>query len=134
MNKQKIRDHIVGWLDAYADRAGVQGFIIGISGGIDSALTSSLCALTGRKTILVNMPIRQTQPEYLRACEHIADLTKRFAYVSSFEVNLTEAFEVLERTYPAQVLENHLAMANTRARLRMTTLYALGQANGCLVA
>lgn len=134
MDVQRICDHIVAWLDDYAQQSGVQGFIVGISGGIDSALTSALCALTNRKTVLVNMPIRQTKPEYERACEHIADLKKRFSNVNSFEVDLTEAFEVLERTYPKEVVANQLAMANTRARLRMTTLYALGQANGCLVA
>ncbi len=107
---------------------------MGISGGIDSALTSTLCAMTGEKVILLNMPIRQTDAEYKRAQEHIEDLKKRFPLVESVEINLSSSFAALESLYPKDVVSNHLAMANTRARLRMTTLYAIAQAHGCLVA
>ena len=112
----------------------MDGFIVGISGGIDSALTSTLCAMTGKPTLIVTMPIRQTSAEYNRAIEHIDDLKKRFPNVSGMEVNLTDIFEQMERDFPNDVVGNHLAMANTRARLRMTTLYALGQAHRRLVA
>jgi NAD+ synthase len=112
--------HIVSWLKAYQQKARVEGYIIGVSGGVDSALTSTLCAMTGLDVILLNMPIRQTATEYQRAQEHIQDLTKRFSNVRSFEIPLTE--------------KEALAMANSRARLRMMTLYAIGQANRCLVA
>jgi len=131
---QRVIDLIVNWLDDYAAKANNAGFIIGISGGIDSALTSTLCALTGRKVILVNMPIRQFKAEYDRGAQHISDLKKRFPHVSSVEINLTETFSLLETIYPEDVASHQLAMANTRARLRMTTLYAIGQANHCLVA
>lgn len=114
--------------------AGLSGFIVGISGGIDSALTSSLCARTGKKTLLVNMPIRQTEAEFGRAVDHIKDLTTKYPNTEGIEVDLTDVFELIERTYPSDVVNSHLAMANTRARLRMTTLYALGQTHGCLVA
>jgi NAD+ synthase len=134
LKSDKVKDHIVDWLTSYVEKTGLDGYIIGISGGVDSALTSTLCALTGKKTLVVNMPIRQTEAEYSRACEHILDLKKKYPNVSSFEIDLTNAFEVLEKTYPSQVVSDHLAMANTRARLRMTTLYAIGQANKCLVA
>lgn len=112
----------------------MDGFIVGISGGIDSALTSTLCAMTGKPTLIVTMPIRQTSAEYGRAIEHIDDLKKRFPNVSGMEVNLTDIFEQMEKDFPADVVSIHLAMANTRARLRMTTLYALGQAHKRLVA
>ena len=112
----------------------MDGFIVGISGGIDSALTSTLCAMTGKPTLIVTMPIRQTSAEYERAIEHIEDLKKRFPNVLGMEVNLTAIFEQMEKDFPDDVVENHLAMANTRARLRMTTLYALGQAHKRLVA
>jgi len=112
----------------------MDGFIVGISGGIDSALTSTLCAMTGKATLIVTMPIRQTSAEYERAIEHIDDLKKRFPNVLGMEVNLTDIFEQMEKDFPADVVANHLAMANTRARLRMTTLYALGQAHKRLVA
>lgn len=118
----------------YCDHANQDGFIIGISGGIDSAVTSTLCALTGKKVLLLSMPIRQTNAEYSRAMNHIANLKLRFPNVSSFDIDLTETFSTFERCMPFDIEENHLAMANSRARLRMTTLYALAQANRCLVA
>lgn len=80
------------------------------------------------------MPIRQSSSEYVRASNHITDLKKRFSNVESFEINLTSIFEQMESTFPSETVKNQLAMANTRARLRMTTLYALGQSHGCLVA
>lgn len=134
MNVSKVSDHIVSWLDTYLTTSGLDGFIIGISGGVDSAVTSSLCALTGKKTILVNMPIRQTKAEYSRACEHIEDLSRRFDNVKALEIDLTSTFASLESVFPEKVQLDHLSMANTRARLRMTTLYAVGQAHRCLVA
>lgn len=134
MNISKVKDHIVSWLDSYVSESGLDGYVIGISGGVDSAVTSTLCAQTGKKTILLNMPIRQTHAEYSRACEHIQDLTKRFQNVESMEIDLTDAFGMLEKTFPLNVQKDHLSMANTRARLRMTTLYAIGQTNRCLVA
>jgi NAD+ synthase len=134
LNVSKVKDHVVSWLDAYLSTSGLDGFIIGISGGVDSAVTSALCANTGMKTILVNMPIRQTSAEYKRACEHIDDLCVRFPNVQSLEIDLSDTFALLEITLPAEVKNDTLAMANTRARLRMTTLYAIGQTNRCLVA
>lgn len=133
MKTELVAKHIEAWLADYIHKTGLSGFIIGISGGIDSAVTSILCANTGLKTILVNMPIRQTSAEYDRAQEHIDDLKSKYPNVSHFEINLTETFEVFERLMPFDLDQNHLAMANSRARLRMTTLYALGQANGCIV-
>jgi NAD+ synthase len=134
LNVSKVKNHIVSWLDTYLATSGLEGFIIGISGGVDSAVTSTLCANTGKKTILVNMPIRQTSTEYKRACEHIDDLCLRFPNVQSMEIDLSDSFALLVRTLPAEVKQDTLAMANTRARLRMTTLYAIGQTNRCLVA
>lgn len=134
MKFQKINQHIVAWLDTYCEKAGLLGFIIGISGGVDSAVTSTLCAQTKRKVILLNMPIRQTKAEYQRAQEHIKDLSKRYDNVSGMELDLTPPFEALENLFPKNTTDNHLAMANSRARLRMLTLYAVGQANQLLVA
>lgn len=133
MDLEKINKHIVAWLEAYCRKAGLSGFIVGISGGIDSAVTSVLCAQTGKKILLLNMPIRQTKAEYDRGNQHIENIKKRFSNVDSLEIDLTNAFEILEKTFPKETLSNHLAMANTRARLRMTTLYALGQTHNLLV-
>lgn len=129
-----IVSHIVAWLKSYQEKAHVYGFIIGVSGGVDSALTSTLCALTGAKVILLNMPIRQTKAEYDRAQEHIQDLKNRFSNVQSFEIPLTEIFSSFESVMPFEISSQALAMANSRSRLRMMTLYAVGQANRCLVA
>ncbi len=112
----------------------MEGYIIGISGGIDSAVTSTLCALTGRKTVLLNMPILQTKAEYIRACEHIEALKSRFSNVQSLEIDLTTVFKQFQQTLPIEVVSDNLSMANSRSRLRMTTLYAVGQAHRCLVA
>lgn len=134
MNQEAVKNHIVNWLKDYAKKAHSQGFVIGISGGVDSAVTSTLCALTGLKVIVISMPIRQGKAEFERANNHITDLKSKFPNVSSIEVNLTSTFENLENVLPPSSVEHHLAMANTRSRLRMTTLYAIAQPNGCLVA
>lgn len=134
MNSKAVSKYIVQWLDDYCEKAGLSGFVVGISGGVDSALTSTLCAMTGRKVILLSMPIRQQYAEYDRATNHINDLQARFGNVTSHVINLTNSFTQLENDLPSEVVEDHLAMANTRARLRMTTLYAIGQTNKCLVA
>lgn len=134
MQVDKINKHIVAWLSRYCEEARLSGFIVGISGGIDSAVTSTLCAMTGKKVIVVSMPIRQTKQEHSRALEHIQNLSKRFENVIPMEIDLTLSFESLEKTFSSDVVANHLAMANTRSRLRMTTLYAVGQAHNLLVA
>ncbi len=131
MSKSK---YIVEWLKAYCEKANSSGFVVGISGGIDSALTSALCAETGKKVILLNMPIRQSKAEYDRAQKHIQDLMKRYSNVLSFEINLSNVFGEFEELMPFDLEQNNLAMANSRSRFRMTTLYAVAQANGCLVA
>lgn len=129
-----LAEHIIHWLKNYQDTAKAQGFVVGVSGGIDSALTASLCALTGSKTILINMPIRQTEAELNRGLEQMQALQKANSNVSLLQIDLTHSFGVLEVALGLDAAQNHLALANTRARLRMTTLYAIAQANGCLVA
>ena len=78
MNLIKVSDHITSWLSEYCQNAKMSGFIIGISGGVDSALTSILCANTSKKVILLSMPIRQTKSEFQRANDHIANMKTRF--------------------------------------------------------
>ncbi|MEY4804459.1 MAG: synthase [Bacteroidota bacterium] len=129
-----LASHISSWLGSYLQTAHAKGFVVGISGGIDSAVTSTLCALTGAPTICVTMPIRQTKAEFDRAGEHMQDLQSRFANVQLQTIDLTPSFETLSAALPANAAAHTLAMANTRARLRMTTLYAVAQANQCLVA
>jgi len=130
---KKVAQYIVSWLDDYCVSAKAQGFIIGISGGVDSGLTSVLCAMTGKKVILLSMPIRQTTAEYSRAKNHLRALTERFDNVEVYDINLTDTFSEFEKNMPFDLKEQHLAMVDSRARLRMMTLYALGQANSVLV-
>lgn len=134
MDAARVAEHITQWLTSYCEKAGTKGFIIGVSGGIDSAVTSCLCAQTGKDVLLLTMPIRQTTAEYQRAKEHMQDMEKRFPNVRLQEVDLSPPFTELEKSLPPEAHENHLVMANARARLRMTTLYALAQANHLLVA
>lgn len=134
MNYSAVESHIIDWLKSYLKNSGLEGFIIGVSGGIDSAVTSTLCAKTGAKVICLNMPLRQRQEDYLRAHNHIQNLKSRFSNVTTLEIELTDTFSTFEACLPKDVVSDNLAMANSRSRLRMMTLYAVGQANGLLVA
>lgn len=136
MQTEKVVDHIVNWLKDYATTARMSGFVIGISGGIDSALTSTLCAKTGLRVLCVEMPIHQDERQVTRAKEHIKQLKKRFANVTNVEVNLTQTFEQLKTAVPSiePTDQLNLSLANTRARLRMTTLYYFAGLHKYLVA
>jgi len=136
LNLEGINSHIVNWLKAYAENSGVKGFVIGISGGIDSALTSTLCAQTGFPVLCVEMPIHQAESHVSRANEHIDQLKKRYSNVFNERVDLTPSFETFKNSVPSCENEKalHLTLANTRARLRMTTLYYLAGIHGFLVA
>ncbi|MAP54697.1 NAD(+) synthase [Altibacter sp.] len=125
MHTEKVVDHIVNWLKQYAVTAKMEGFVVGISGGIDSAVTSSLCARTGLRTLCVEMPIHQAQSQVVRGEAHIALLKQQFANVSDVRVDLTPVFESFKKQAPFTLNDTHLdlSLANTRARLRMTTLY-----------
>ncbi len=136
MQTDKIIDHIVRWLKDYANRAGAKGYVIGVSGGVDSGVVSTLCAMTGLDLLMLEMPIRQKEDQVSRAWEHMNDITARFPNAKAMSVNLTPAFEELYTTFKADETENtneKLALANTRSRLRMLTLYYYGQINGLLV-
>ena len=130
----KLIDHIVSWLKEYALNAHMDGFVVGISGGIDSAVTSELCAMTGLKVIAINLPIRQSTQEYNLANKHLIYLNSKYKNSKELEINLSDLFSQFEKTMPSDCKNNSLSMANSRSRLRMTTLYAVAQTNNCLVA
>jgi len=136
MQTEKVVDHIVNWLKNYAVNAKMEGFVLGISGGIDSAVTSALCAKTGLRTLCVEMPIHQAENQVSRGQEHIAQLKKRFANVSNVKVDLTPVFEEFRTEIPPTGNDTFLdlSLANTRARLRMTTLYFFAGLHKYLVA
>ena len=133
---EKVNSHIVHWLKTYAENAKVNGFVIGISGGVDSAVTSTLCAQTGLRVLCVEMPIHQAQSHVTRGRDHIEQLKNRFPNVSSVEADLTTVFDTFKIEVPEieDKTKLHLALANTRARLRMTTLYYFAGIHGLLVA
>jgi len=136
INVGETTSFIVSWLKDYAINANVNGFIVGISGGVDSAVTSSLCAQTGLTTLCVEMPIHQESTQVSRGREHIKQLKKRFPNVKNIETDLTLVFETFKKEVPSSENEAklNLSLANTRARLRMTTLYYLAGIHGLLVA
>lgn len=136
MHTEKVVDFIVKWLKDYAINANMNGFVIGISGGIDSAVTSSLCAKTGFPTLCVEMPIHQAKSQVNRGKEHIEQLQYRYPNVTSTNFDLTTVFEEFKKQDPQSASSKslELTLANTRARLRMTTLYYYAGLKKYLVA
>ena len=136
MHVEKVINHIVNWLKNYATNAGMKGFVIGVSGGIDSALTSTLCAKTGLEVLCLEMPIHQAASQVNRARNHITWLQSNFDNVRTVEVNLTPVFDSLIEALPSVEHEEDrfMSLANTRARLRMTSLYYFAALEKLLVA
>ncbi|KJD31856.1 NAD synthetase [Tamlana sedimentorum] len=136
MQTEKVVDYIVNWLKDYAVKAGVKGFVIGISGGIDSAVTSTLCAKTGLQLLCLEMPIHQASSQINRALNHINWLQENFDAVRMTQVNLTPVFDNLVVSLPPvdNEEERFMSLANTRARLRMTSLYYFAALEKLLVA
>ena len=136
MNTEKVAFHIISWLKDYAEKSKVKGFVVGVSGGIDSALASTLCAKTGFPTLCVEMPIHQAESQVNRAEEHIKQLKEKFSNVSEVRVDLTSTFEDFKNMLPTIASSDavNLSLANTRARLRMTTLYYFASLHSSLVA
>ena len=140
MNAEKVAQYIVEWMDAYLKGTGAAGFVVGISGGIDSAVVSSLAAMTGRRTLCVTLPIHQARSQVDRAAEHVARLTARFANAEAAHADLTAPYEAFRAAFDPTVGAGasqatvDLAGANARSRLRMTALYYFAGMNNLLVA
>ena len=124
---------ITSWLKKYLLNNNLDTFVIGVSGGIDSAVTSTLCAMTEKKTILLTMPIHQNLDETLRGKKHIKWLKNKYRNVQSLHIDLTSIYENFKLTIPENY-QNDLNLANTRARIRMSSLYMIaGSVNGLVV-
>ena len=135
--KQRIR-HIVKWIKQYATKNKISTLVVGISGGIDSSVVSALCAETGLTTIVVQMPIRQNKTLNNRSSMQAGWLMERYPNVTHMSMDLTPVFSAFEKkTAPFCDAENasqvELAFANSRARLRMMTLYQIAQCHGGIV-
>jgi len=123
--------YIVDWLSKYSIESKTKSFVIGVSGGIDSAVTSTLAVQTGVTTYCILMPIHQNPEHTNRGKEHIKWLKRKYNNVVELTFDLTEAYETLKSTFNPYVTD--LSLANTRARLRMTTLYNIAQMQEGLV-
>jgi NAD+ synthase len=131
MTTSALQDQITAWIKDYATTASMQSLVVGISGGIDSAVVSALCAHTGLNTVAVTMPIRQRPDLHNLSMRQGAWLAERFDNVRHEIIDLTPVFDKFENclsTYP-----NLLGLANSRSRLRMVTLYQIAQTVGGLV-
>jgi len=135
MNCGALIEHIVSWMKAYTEQSGTQGYVVGVSGGIDSALTSSLAAKTGFPVTLVEMPIYQSKEQVSRARKHIENLQKHYPNVRRVEVDLSPVFDQFIAALPdiAESEARDLSLVNSRARLRMSTLYYFATLEGKIV-
>ncbi|UJR07741.1 hypothetical protein I4U23_012025 [Adineta vaga] len=138
MHTEQVIEHIIQWLKDYHQTSHTKGFIVGVSGGIDSAVVSTLCARTGLPVLVLEMPIRQSSSEVHRSHAHINWLKSTFSNVRGGEVNLTEVFETFQATVKKSDLNetnssSEIAFANMRSRLRMVNLYYFASINNYLV-
>jgi len=134
MQVASIIDHITSWLSDYSKKSGTNGYVIGVSGGIDSAVTSTLGARTGLPLVCLEMPIHQDLKQVTRARNHIEWLMKKYPNVSVETTELTPIFDAFVNALPASdSTQREMALVNTRARLRMTTLYYFAALNHQLV-
>jgi NAD+ synthase len=133
MNVEKRKKIIVDWINNYCDNTSFQpkSLIVGISGGIDSSVVSTICALTNRKTIVLSMPIKQIKAQHDLSIEHGNWLTNKFKNVEYKTIELEDLFQNFEKTLDE--FNNEHGYANSRARLRMTTLYQVAAANSGIV-
>ncbi len=127
---------IVTWLDDYLTTNKLDCFVVGVSGGIDSAVTSTLCALTGKPVYVLNMPIKQKQEQVDLSDQHIKWLEENYKNVVGLKINLTQTFVEFEGAVSKQLgdgFSSLLGLANSRSRLRMVTLYQVAQSKNGLV-
>ena len=128
----ELADDITAWIANYAESNGISTLVIGVSGGIDSAVTSTLSAKTGLTTIVLNMPIHQDRKQNELSNKHIAWLESNFDSVEGRLVDLTGTYDSFTDEMNEHDLSS-LSLANSRARLRMTTLYAIAGSTGGIV-
>ena len=124
-----IKDWILNYTNSMPMKA--NSLVIGISGGIDSSVTSTLCAMTGKKTIILTMPIKQIKSQHNLSLKHEKWLKNKFKNVESYTIELDEVFKSFQ--LKLSDFESEHGLANSRARIRMTTLYQVAAANNGIV-
>ena len=127
MKTEQVIEYIIRWLNDYHQSSRTKGFAVGVSGGIDSAVASTLCARTGLPVLVLEMPIRQASNEIKRSRAHIDWLKSNFSNVTSAQVDLTEVFDRFEKIVEQSEINEindytNVAFANMRSRLRMVEL------------
>ena len=133
MNTSKRIDYIKKWIFDYCKSMPKEpdSLVIGISGGIDSSVTSTICALTGKKTIVLSMPMKQIKEQHNLSLKHKKWLNEKFKNVEDHMINLDLLFETFKQTL--KNFKNDHGIANSKARLRMVTLYQVAAANNGIV-
>lgn len=132
-NYEELKERIVKWIKDYADENKIQSLVVGVSGGIDSAVVSTLCAETGLPTFPLGMPIHQDSDQESLSDLHLAWLEKKYKNVKILKFNLTKVFEKFKEALQ-EYSHDDLSLANSRSRLRMITLYQIaGKYNGMVV-
>ena len=137
MKSKEIIQYITNWMIDYIEKSKMKGFIIGVSGGIDSAVVSTLIAKTKKKVLILEMPIHQQNEQVIQSSNHIIWLKKQFKNVKSIKIDLTSSFDQLKNQFlnfnkkKEKLIQ--LSLANLRARLRMLTLYYYAGINEYLV-
>ena len=131
---KKVSKHITSWINTYVNNNKIDGLVVGVSGGIDSALTSTLCAETGKNLICIEMPIKQGNDQVSRSRKHIDWLKSKYSNVSSILINLDNTYNMFINSIPNDKSDRRdLSLANTRSRLRMVTLYYFAALNNFIV-
>jgi len=123
---------ISNWILDYASSNGISTLVVGVSGGIDSAVVSTLCARTGLRTMVLNMPVHQEKSQNDLSNQHMSWLTSNWQNVESHVIDLSSSFDSLSSDLKEKNV-TELALANTRARLRMATLYSIAGSNNGIV-
>ena len=133
MNNRAVVSHIQNWLEDYVDNSKkeISAFVVGVSGGIDSALVSKLCALTGKKTIVMTLPIKS--PDISLSLLHCKQLIEDHVNVSHYKIDLTNMYNNFKDSFIAHGFSNDLGLANTKARMRMIALYQIAASSSGIV-
>jgi len=131
-NYEQLKTRITSWLSNYLQGSGLKSFVVGVSGGIDSAVVSTLCAETGLPVYVVAMPIHQDEGQRTLSVNHLLWLNENYKNVSMVQFDLTDVFEQFKKSLSGYA-QDPLALANTRSRLRMVTLYQIAGENSGLV-
>ena len=133
INNKRVIDHIVNWLKQYVEGTNgkIDSLVVGVSGGIDSAVTSTLCAMTGIKTILLKLPIKSSSMSL--SVSHCKFLENKFNNIKNYEIDLTNVFNLFQSSCVDFGFDSEIGFANTKARIRMIMLYQVASSSNGLV-